>query len=206
VPKLKSHILPCILSILRNENPQDNNIPSSDQRDYDPNSVLFKHDRIYHHNLFRINYTTYDVRRAQDVVNSGTSHHNIMVLASSSEENESMLADKFRYARVLGIYHANVVYVGPGMLDYRPRRVEFLWVRWYENVEMRSGWDARKLDQLRFPSAINGDSYGFIDPNDVLRSCHIVPVFAKGRLHADGKGLSRCAQDGSDWVRYYINR
>jgi len=21
-----------------------------------------------------------------------------------------------------------------------------------------------------------------------------------------GKGLSRCAKDGSDWVRYYINR
>jgi hypothetical protein len=205
VPKLKSHIIPRILSILRSKSPQDNNIPPPDQTD-NPNFVLFKHDRIYLHNLFRVNYTTYDVRRAQDVINPGTSHHNIMVLAPLPEENDSALADKFRYARVLGVYHANIVYVGPGMLDYQPHRVEFLWVRWYEDVEMRSGWDARKLDQLQFPSAMDGDSYGFIDPDDVLRCCHIVPVFAKGRLHADGKGLSRCAKDGSDWVRYYINR
>jgi hypothetical protein len=120
-----------------------------------------------------------------------------MVLAVSSEENDSTLVDKFRYARVLGVYYANIV-VGPGMLDYQPRRIEFLWVRWYENVGMRSGWDAQKLDQLRFPSAANGDSYGFIDPNDVLRCCHIVPAFAKGRLHGDGTGLSRRAKDGWD--------
>lgn len=200
---MKSHILPRILSILRSKRLQDDDVPPSNQTDCNLNSVLFKHDRVYHHNLFRVNYTTYDVRRAQDVVNPGTSHHNVMVLA---EENDSTLADKFKYARVLGVYHANVVYVGPGMLDYQPHRMEFLWVRWYENVGMRSGWGAQKLDQLRFPSAVNGDSYGFIDPNDVLRCCHIVPAFAKGRLHADGKGLSRCAKDGSDWVRYYINR
>jgi hypothetical protein len=203
VPKLKLHILPRVLSMLRSKIPQDNNILPSNQMDDNPNSVLFRQDRIYHHNIFRINYTTYDVRRAQDVVNPGTSRHNIMVLAGS---NDSMLADNFRYARVLGVYHANVVYVGPGMLDYQPQRVEFLWVRWYDHVEIRSGWDARKLDQLRFPSAMDSDSYGFIDPDDVLRCCHIVPVFAKGRLHADGKGLSRCAKDSSDWVRYYINR
>ena len=35
----------------------------------DFNKVFFKSDRIYKHNLLRINHTTYDVRRSQDVIN-----------------------------------------------------------------------------------------------------------------------------------------
>ena len=192
--------------MLRRESPRDDARILPNESDSDMNWVLFQHDRIYPHSIFHVNYTTYDVRRSQDVVNSGSSHHNIMVLASASGENDANPTNEFRYARVLGIYHANVVYIGPGKLDYQPRRVEFLWVRWYENFSARSGWNAQKLQQLRFPLANDSNSYGFIDPAEVLRSCHIIPAFAKGKLHVDGKGLSHCAKDGSDWVRYYINR
>ena len=126
-----------------------------------------------------------------------------MVLNDTSEDE----AHPFRYARVLGIYHANVVYVGPGMVDYYPRRLEFLWVRWYRTVDtIHSGWTARKLDRVQFYSMTEDDAFGFVDPSDVLRACHIIPAFARGRLHLDGKGLSRCAQDSSDWVSYYVNR
>lgn len=176
-----------------------------EQSGSDPNWLLFEHDRVYHHCIFRANYTTYDIRQSQDVVNSNLSHHNIMVLASSSKENDPTSTPGFRYARVLSIYHANVMYVGPGMLDYQSHWVEFLWVQWYQSVGVCWGWDAQKLEQLRFPSATDGDSYGFVDPAKVLRGCHIIPAFANGRLHADGKGLSSCAKDGADWVRYYVN-
>jgi hypothetical protein len=50
------------------------------------------------------------------------------------------------------------------------------------------------------------DTFGFLDPSDVLRSCHIIPAFAKGKLHADGKGLSALAHDSPDWTMYYVNR
>ncbi|KAF8838017.1 hypothetical protein BDN67DRAFT_908198, partial [Paxillus ammoniavirescens] len=60
------------------------------------------------HNLFRINYMTYDVRRAQDTVNPCTNHRDIC------------------YACVLGIYHANMIYIGPGHKDYQPRQIKFL--------------------------------------------------------------------------------
>ncbi|KIM91270.1 hypothetical protein PILCRDRAFT_1439 [Piloderma croceum F 1598] len=50
------------------------------------------------------------------------------------------------------------------------------------------------------------DAFGFLDPSDVLRGSHIVPAFAKGKLHPDGKGLLHLAQDSSDWIEYYVNR
>jgi hypothetical protein len=176
--------------------------------DGDPNAVLFKHDRIYPHNLCRVNYTTYNVRRAQDVINPSTSHHNIMMLADTKNDEDSLDHDHpFRYPRVLGVYHANVLYVGRSMVDYQPRRVEFLRVRWYENIGVvRNGWKDDMLDCIKFPPVAGDDSFGFVDPSDMLRSCHVVPHFTSGRVHADGKGLSRCARDSKDWVRYYVNR
>jgi hypothetical protein len=64
---------------------------------------------------------TYDGRRSQEVINSFSSHNNIIVLNGSQDEDQhSAERHPFRYARVLGIYHANVVYVGPGMVNYQP--------------------------------------------------------------------------------------
>lgn len=190
--------------MLHSQSPSSQNIIRVDDG-ADLDSILFKHDRIYSHNLARINYTTYDVRRCQDVVNPSTSHHNIMVLVDP--DGDPLSDHTFRYGRVLGIYHVNVVYVGPGMVDYQPHRMEFLWVRWYNQQESsQNAWSLRKLDQIQFPSMTEEDAFGFIDPSDVVRSCHIIPAFAKGKLHADGIGLSFCAEDSSDWAAYYVNR
>jgi len=169
--------------------------------------VLFKHDRIYQHNLLRVNYTTYDVRRAQDVMNASasSSHHNIMVLADPYTD-ESTSDHPFRYAYVLGVCHVNVIYVGHGMIDYQPYRIEFLWVRWYENTGVVCNeWLDQKLDRIHFPSVAKQDSFGFVDPADVIRGCHVVPAFSKGKTHSDGKGMSRCAADSGDWAEYYVN-
>jgi hypothetical protein len=85
--------------------------------------------------------------------------------------------------------------------------MEFLWVRWYERVEtVSAGWAARKLDRVHFPPVAEEGSFGFIDPADVLRCCHIVPAFSGGKSHTDGRGLSLCARDSSDWAVYYVNR
>jgi hypothetical protein len=205
---LKQHLLPRVLSKLRSEDISRVG-PLHDQTDIDSSSVLIKHDRIFMHKLMRINYTTYDVRRDQDNMNPSTAHNNIMALAdhTHSFDSTSDQDHPFRYAQVLGIYHANVVYVGPGMLDYQPRRIEFLWVRWYQNVGLeRTGWNGRKLDRIQFPPVSSDDAFGFIDPSDVLRTCHVIPAFARGKRYWDGKGLSCCAQDSSEWAEYYVNR
>lgn len=112
---------------------------------------------------------------------------------------------RFLYARVLGAYHVNVGYIGPGMLDYNPRRVDFLWVRWYKVV--RKGNDpfsSSELPQLSFYPLHSPDAFGFVDPRDVLRSCHIIPKFASGQPEQPQRGLSRCGKARDDYKNYYV--
>lgn len=214
VPKLKEHLLPRIKDIIQKE-ASDRDADSvtnvaglsalhSASNEPEHNKVFIKNDRIYRHNLARFNYTTYDVRRSQDVINPRTSHRDIMLLANNMD-NANDSNHPFLYARVLGIYHANVIYAAGN--DYTPRRMEFLWVRWFKYDQIRSvGWGDLKLDPLRFPPMAAEGAFGFVDPKDVLRGCHILPAFANKRARADGVGLSALAQDAKDWSRYYVNR
>ena len=50
------------------------------------------------------------------------------------------------------------------------------------------------------------DAFGFVDPGDVLRGCHIIPAFQSGKVHSDGVALSRTAGDSQDWCCYGVNR
>ncbi|KIK16607.1 hypothetical protein PISMIDRAFT_113057 [Pisolithus microcarpus 441] len=49
------------------------------------------------------------------------------------------------------------------------------------------------------------DTFGFVDPADVLRCCHLIPSFADGRLHPDSVATSCNAHESEDWKVYYIN-
>ena len=200
IPNLKAHLLPRV-KILHCDTQQLPLIHSEENIQYaDLNHVVLKGERIYRHNLLRVNYTTYDVHRAQETLNPRTDHRDIMVLSRQPS------AHPFCYGRVLGIYHANVIYVGPGLKDYQPRRIEFLWVRWFEVLDRSAGWDHAALDSVRFPPMAQEDAFGFVDPADVLRCSHIIPAFADGQMHPDGIALSRNARDATDWKRYYVNR
>jgi hypothetical protein len=225
LPKLKDHILPRIRALLQQEAisldreplSSTSNVPEAGlsaresgldgkERDF----VFFKDDRMYKHQLIRINYTTYDVRRSQDVINPNTSHRDIMLLANfddtEAEPSPDSESHRFLYARVLGIYHVNVIYTGPGMLDYRPRRLDFLWVRNFQYVGRSRGWEDCTLDHVRFPPAASDGAFDFVDPNDVLRGSHIIPAFKLGKRHQDQVGLSRCAGDSQDWGGYSVDR
>lgn len=202
--------------------------PDTHHANSDSVHVIFKHNRIYTHNILRVNYTTYDVRRAQDTINPKTSHRDALFLADNGDNPDELCTHPFLYGRILGIYHANVVYIGPGMVDYRPRRVEFLWVRWFEVVKPLGSWASHTLDILRFPPMASEGAFGFVDPADVIRGCHIIPRFSKGMKYADHsnldkgrswtnsglhktarslpRGLSTCAHDSEDWIAYFANR
>lgn len=176
--------------------------------------LFFKHNRMYTHNILRVNYTTYDVRRAQDTINPKTTHCNAIFLAEDDgDDPNAMDSHPFLYGRILGIYHVNVVYSGPGMLDYKPRRVEFLWVRWYEHLEDSGSWAACTLDRLCFPPISKDGAFGFVDPADVVRGCHVIPRFATGLRWP--KDQNRPAmrsikvlkgRDEDDWKEYCVNR
>lgn len=171
-----------------------------------PENVLFKFNRLYFHNTMSINYTTYDIRRAQDTINTNTERRDVMVL--SKLDNTDAYDDEssaFIYARVLGICHVNVIQIGTATPDYTPKRLDFLWVRWFRTISTGS-WRMRRLERVSFPPMVDDCSFGFIDPNDVVRACHVIPAFSFGVQHPDSQGLSLCARDSADFCQYYIGR
>ena len=113
VPKLKNHLLSCLSGDQYNG---DESVFTACQW----NMVSFVQNQIYRHKVLRVNYTTYNLRRAQDALNPRT-HADVMVLA---HEDESEQPHPYWYARIIGIFHLNVHYEG------RVRRMYVLWVRW----------------------------------------------------------------------------
>lgn len=196
IPKLKKHLLPRIRSLIRPELPA----LSDDATNVNWTSVVLNSGRIYQHKIMRLNFTTYDVRRDEDMIHPGTSHSNIMVL------NSEPGAHPFLYARVLGIFHANVVYLGEDTRDFCPRRLDFLWVRWYTLQNVSAPLATGLLDCIQFPPMADGDSFGFLDPADVVRACHAIPLFSQGQVHPDRIGISFWAGDVDDWKFYCLDR
>lgn len=187
----------------------DENLPRHSGADQqmmtsDIDQIFFKNDRIYRHRTLRINYTSYDVRRAQDVINPNTSHSDIMVLRDSTEEE----LEHWQYGRVIGIHHVNVVYTGTGMIDYQPRRFEFLQIRWFQPLvedrhREKHNWESLRLDCLEFLPIGEQDAFGFLDPADVVRSAHIIPRFSQGKApHTEALQLTR----KRDWKLYCVDR
>ncbi|KAF7432593.1 hypothetical protein PC9H_004535 [Pleurotus ostreatus] len=168
-------------------------------------AIVFHNNRMYPHQTFHINYTTYDVRREQDLVKSAGPRQDIMLLAQTPTPND--MFHSYWFARVLGIYHVNVVDLSAPICV--PQRMEFLFVRWMGcEPEWTSGFEHLRLERVGFIPAFDGNAFGFVDPNNVIRAGHLIPVFKNGRTHrllgrswlARGKG----AED-SDWDTFYVN-
>ncbi|KAF7964872.1 hypothetical protein HWV62_1965 [Athelia sp. TMB] len=76
--KLKVHLMPRVLSKLREKKDIDlGRLPQIEHCDPDI-FVSFHKNHMYEHRILRVNYTTYDVRRDQDLINSHSTHCNIM--------------------------------------------------------------------------------------------------------------------------------
>lgn len=155
-----------------------------------------------------VSYTTYNVQCEEDILHPSTCQHNIVVLDGQVNDDTTASGHfhPFAYGQVLGIYHINAIYIGPGMINYQPIHLKFLRVWWYRRIPSYDSWTVYKLDRLKFYSVENSDIFSFVDPLDVLCGCHIIPRFQEGRCHSDGNGVSLCARDGLDWKEYYVNR
>jgi alpha-D-ribose 1-methylphosphonate 5-triphosphate synthase subunit PhnL len=69
--------------------------------------IVIQRHTIYRHKVLRVNYTTYDMRREQDSINPRTTHCDIMLL-SHETDHASEIEHPYWYARVIGIFHADV--------------------------------------------------------------------------------------------------
>ena len=173
------------------------------------NKVVFLNGAIYRHKTLNVNYTTYDLQREQDSLNTDT-HADVMILGC--EDPNDGVSNPYWYARIIGIFHANVKHIGPESLSTKTRVMNFLWVRWFErHIDWwyHDGWKARKLPCLQFtnPADNDLDAFGFLDPNLVVRAVHIIPAFSYGQTKnlLPSSIIRRPEENDQDWFRYYVN-
>lgn len=160
--------------------------------------AIFKGKRIYQHATFHVNFTTYDLQCDQDIIHHSSDHLAIMV--STAEGTSGSPWHPWMYARVLGIFHAEVLLPDKSEVTH----IEFLWVRWMERDNSTpAGLAARQLKRISFMPIASAESYGFIDPAAVIRGCHLIPACHHGR--APPSTYDSIAQDsGGDWNYYYV--
>ncbi|KAG9104782.1 hypothetical protein FRC07_009737 [Ceratobasidium sp. 392] len=194
--KLKRHLLARIRGV------PDGTTFSESELD----QVKIQKGQMYHHNNLRVNYTSYDVLRQQDVLNAGTPHCFVMLPAETGNDSK---AHPFVYAKVLGVYHARIIHE-----DCLPQRMDFVHVRWlYYDYESPGGWDYKRLDRLAYVTCSTNDdildSFDFIDPASILRATHLLPDFCskttKSFLNLK-KSIAYDSNEFGDWSGYYVNR
>jgi hypothetical protein len=193
VPKLKAHIY----RRLTGSSATDSELAPG-QLD----EVQILDNKFYSHKICRINYTTYDMRRAQDSINPRT-RSDIIVLSDNEEEHPLW------YARVIHIFHVKVYHNSPDNLSHRPVLLHVLWVRWYGyDYITPGGFSSLRLHRVGFGEYHSDDSFGFVNPADVVRAVHLIPVFALGKtphLLPAGSMARHNEDEDEDYSRYYVN-
>ncbi|KAJ7206130.1 hypothetical protein GGX14DRAFT_313037, partial [Mycena pura] len=69
-----------------------------------------------------------------------------------------------------------------------------------------SGWKQKRLHRLQFMSYESEDTFGFLDPDDVVRATHLLPAFHYGRTqeYLPRSIARREAEENDDWKFYYV--
>ena len=125
--------------------------------------------------------TTYDGHRMEDSANP-RNHADIMVL-SHEDDSEGQPAFPYWHARIVDIYHFMVRRRILGTTELTaPSRMDVLFVRWFgmDSPDGQSGWGAQRMHTVGFLPDNNshGPAFGFLDPNEVIRMVHMIPVFS----------------------------
>ncbi|KAJ3779376.1 hypothetical protein FB446DRAFT_796475 [Lentinula raphanica] len=173
--------------------------------DAERNSIDLYKKKFYAVKTMRINYTTYDVRRDQDVINPRTDHCTVMVHSADDGDPKK---HPYWYARVLGIFHADVIRWDNGQVEIE--HMEFLWVRWMgAEPQYRWGRKVAKLPKIGFVAESDPYAFGFLDPALVIHACHLIPDFVTGRtselLNTHQVTAARPVGETDDWGSFYVN-
>jgi len=80
-------------------------------------------------------------------------------------------------------------------------------VRWFgEEPGWLGGARHLRLDKVGYISEEDPEAFGFLDPSEVLRACHLIPAFVEGKTTSLlGPSIARDGKDG-DWANYYVMR
>ena len=150
----------------------------------------------------RVNHTTYDVQRSLDSINP-RSHSDVMVL-SYDEDSEH----PFDYARIIGLFHLDVSYSGPGSTTRSYKKIEVAWVRWFQyDSSYLSGFCYKRLPRLQFVDCSESSAFGFLDPDLIICASHLIPAFIHGRTdELLPHSIAHRPKDGDeDYLYHYAN-
>ncbi|KAF7307484.1 hypothetical protein MIND_00542900 [Mycena indigotica] len=164
-------------------------------------NVVLEKDALYSHATLRVNFTTYDLRRDQDVINPRTRKFCI-VAGQDPQDSDS---HELWYGEVLGIFHARVLLADQ---PNKAQRMEFLWMRWLQrDATYRCGLKAKRLPRVHYMPHDVPDTFGFLDPSDIIRGCHLIPAFAHGRTtkYLPKSMARRASEQDEDWKYFYVN-
>ncbi|KAJ3526412.1 hypothetical protein NMY22_g10174 [Coprinellus aureogranulatus] len=202
VPDLKTHILARLLGRLHEG---DSVVFTTIELE----QVIICNHLIYRHLVLRVNYTTYDLRRAQDSINPN-GQANIQILARRGVSVPGGVEHPYWYARVIGVFHCVVKHRGPLSKTHEAQTIQFLWVRWYglDEEGALNTFQSKRLPQMGFlePGYDTAPAFGFVDPSEVIRAVHLLPNVQEGKSDT---GLPdtfvRQDKDGLDWNYFYLN-
>ena len=88
--------------------------------------------------------------------------------------------------------------------------MQFLWVQWL-GVEpgYHSGSKVARLPKVGFVEDADEDAFGFLDPDLIIRGCHLIPDFNSGQtsdlMPYDGPTVARLPEEKDDWMNFYVN-
>ncbi|KAG1779369.1 hypothetical protein EV702DRAFT_1214493 [Suillus placidus] len=195
IPKLKDHILYRLKKL---------DVSRCDHifTDKEHNLVIIPNNTIYSVQTMQVHYTTYDMRRGYDTINPRT-HADVMVLSG-----ETSPSHPYWYARILGIYHMDTWPKGDG--SAREQHLEVLHVRWLAPLissGYQSGIQCARLPKVVFVEESDYDTFRFLDPGQVIRGAHLIPVFASERGVTSlrhGKSLGHAQDKLDDWEAFYV--
>lgn len=129
---------------------------------------------------------------------------------SHEDDEESEAKFPYWFGRIVGIFHAAVIYTGPGSRSVEPQNMEFLFVRWFgRDLGHQGGWKAKRPHRIGFVDGKDDAAFGFLDPQEVIRGIHLIPAFHYGQTHdlLPPSRLARPGQDNDkDWVLFYVNQ
>ena len=201
LPKLQDHLL---ARLLKREFDGDTH---ENFTDADRNSVRFVGSKIYSVQTCCVYYTSYDLQRQCDTI-SPCSHPDIMLRSPVTTPG----ASPYWYARVIGIYHANIWAENPAIRHGKKVRcMDFLWVCWFgDQSGYRSGFSKARLPKIGFVESTDEFTFSFVDPALVIRGCHLIPAFNGGRgnwLLSKSYSIARSlkSEDADDWLHFYVN-
>ncbi|KAF4568042.1 hypothetical protein EYR36_010050 [Pleurotus pulmonarius] len=201
IPTLKAHLLTRLLNLPYGG---DEHVFTTEELA----KVIIINDNVFEHQTLAINYTTYDMRRAQDLLNPRTNAD--FMVSSYDDSNTDTDMAQFWYGRIIAIFDAHILF------DGTTTKMDFIWVQWFgQDPDWTSSWSEKQIPRIGFVTKDEedphyGHCFGFLDPNNIIRAVHIIPAFVFGPTNSDKvflpPSLVRDPLDkDKDWINYYVD-